>query len=141
MSTVLAFDYGTRSIGVAVGQSITATASPLSALKAKDGIPNWEQIATLLEEWQPQLCVIGLPLNMDGTEQPISVRARKFAQRIHGRFGIEVALQDERLTTASAKEFLFERGGFKNLAKDAIDSASAAIILEDYFHQSAANRE
>lgn len=137
MSTILAFDYGTRSIGVAVGQSVTATASPLNALKANDGIPNWEQISALLTEWQPQLCVVGLPLNMDGTEQPISVRARKFAQRIHGRFGVKVVLQDERLTTASAKEFLFERGGFRNLAKDAIDSASAAIILEDYFHQSA----
>lgn len=136
MSSVLAFDYGTRSIGVAIGQSITSTASPLAALKAEDGIPNWQQIEKLIAEWQPDLCVIGLPLNMDGTEQPITARARKFANRIHGRFGVAIALQDERLTTTSAKEFLFERGGYKSLGKDAIDSASACIILEDYFNQS-----
>lgn len=135
MSSVLAFDFGTRSIGVAVGQSITSTASPLPALKALDGKPDWQQVSKLLNEWQPDLCVIGLPLNMDGTEQPMTARARKFANRLHGRFGIAVALQDERLTTASAKELLFARGGYKNLRKDAIDSASACIILEAFFTQ------
>lgn len=139
MACVLAFDFGTRSIGVAVGQAITGTANPLNALKAQDGIPNWTQIETLLNEWQPTLCVVGLPLNMDGTEQPMTVRARKFANRLHGRFGLRVELQDERLTTASAKEYLFARGGYKGLSKDAIDSASACLILEDYFHQQVAD--
>lgn len=139
MGSVLGFDYGTRSIGVAVGQAVTGTATPLAALKAQDGIPDWQHIEQLINEWQPTLCVVGLPLNMDGTEQPITVRARKFANRLHGRFGVQVIMQDERLTTASAKEFLFERGGYKSLAKDAIDSASACIILEDYLQQQTAS--
>lgn len=135
MSTYLAFDYGTRSIGVAVGQSITATATPLSAIKANDGVPDWELLAALLREWQPTACIVGLPLNMDGTEQEISVRARKFANRLHGRFGVQVALQDERLTTASAKELLFEQGGYRNLSKEKIDSASACLIMQDFLQQ------
>ena len=80
--TVLAFDFGTKSIGVAVGQEITGTASPLAALKARDGIPDWNVIEKLYEEWQPQLVVVGLPLNMDGTEQEVTQRAKKFANRL-----------------------------------------------------------
>lgn len=138
MASVLAFDFGTSNIGVAVGQAVTGTANPLAALKAQDGIPKWAQIEALLKEWQPDLCVVGLPLNMDGTEQPMTQRARKFANRLHGRFGVSVELQDERLTTVSAKEYLFEHGGYKGLSKDAIDSASACLILEDFFHQQSA---
>ena len=138
MASIIAFDYGLRSIGVAVGQTITGTATPLTALKAQDGIPNWQQVEALLTEWQPQLCVVGLPLNMDGTEQPITARARKFANRLHGRFGVQVNLQDERLTTVSAKEYLFAEGGYKRLAKGAVDSASACLILQDYLRQQAA---
>src|SRR5690554_4382759 len=107
MSQVIGFDFGTHSIGVAIGQTLTGTASPLSALKAKDGQPNWELVSKLFAEWQPDIVVVGLPLNMDGTEQPLTDLARKFANRIHGRFGIHVVLQDERLTTAAAKEDLF----------------------------------
>ena len=70
--TLLGFDFGTRSIGVAIGQEITGSAQPLRALKANDGIPSWEEIGKLLGEWQPDLLVVGLPLNMDGTEQPRS---------------------------------------------------------------------
>ncbi|HAW77355.1 MAG TPA: Holliday junction resolvase RuvX, partial [Alteromonas australica] len=81
--TVLAFDFGTKSIGVAVGQEVTGTASPLAALKARDGIPDWQQIAALYEEWQPHLVVVGLPLNMDGSEQEMTQRAKKFANRLH----------------------------------------------------------
>lgn len=130
--TLLGFDYGTKSIGVAVGQEITASARPLLALKANDGIPNWEQIATLIKEWQPALLIIGLPLNMDGTEQDISRRARKFANRLHGRFGIPVELQDERLTTTDARARLFDAGGYKALGKDAVDAVSAQLILESW---------
>ncbi|ART79562.1 Holliday junction resolvase RuvX [Oceanisphaera avium] len=130
--TLLGFDYGTKSIGVAVGQELTATARPLLALKALDGIPNWDDIARLVNEWQPQLLIIGLPLNMDGSEQDISRRARKFANRLHGRFGIQVELQDERLTTTDARARLFEAGGYKALGKDAVDAVSAQLILESW---------
>lgn len=137
MSQVIGFDFGTHSIGVAVGQTVTGTASPLTALKAKDGQPNWDAVAKLLADWQPELLVVGLPLNMDGTEQPLTDLARKFANRLHGRFGIKVALQDERLTTVAAKEDLFGRGGYKQLQKGKVDSAAAQLILEDFLSQSA----
>ncbi|RWU09034.1 Holliday junction resolvase RuvX [Pseudidiomarina gelatinasegens] len=135
MSQVIGFDFGTHSIGVAVGQTVTGTASPLTALKAKDGQPNWDAVAKLLSDWQPELLVVGLPLNMDGTEQPLTDLARKFANRLHGRFGIKVALQDERLTTVAAKEDLFGRGGYKQLQKGKVDSAAAQLILEDFLSQ------
>lgn len=131
--TVLGFDYGTKSIGVAIGQSITSSASPLLSIKAVDGIPNWDDIDKLLKEWQPQLVVVGLPLNMDGTEQEMTQRARKFANRISGRFGVKVTTQDERLTTADAKARLFELGGFKALTKGQVDAVSAVLIIESYF--------
>ncbi len=131
--TFLAFDFGTKSIGVAIGQRITGTARPLTAIKANDGTPDWTQFEKLLKEWQPELVVVGLPLNMDGTNQPLTDRARKFANRLHGRFGVKVELQDERLSTVEARAGLFERGGFRALNKGSIDSASAVIILESYF--------
>ncbi len=128
--TLLGFDFGTRSIGVAIGQEITGSAQPLRALKANDGVPNWDEIQKLLTEWQPDLVIVGLPLNMDGTEQPLTQRARKFANRIHGRFGVVVELQDERLTTTDARARLFERGGYRALEKGMVDGISALLILE-----------
>ena len=133
--TLLAFDFGTKSIGVAIGQCITGTARPLSALKAQDGTPDWKLIEKLLKEWQPESVIVGLPLNMDGTEQPLTARARNFANKVHGRFGVQVPLHDERLSTVEARAGLFERGGFRALDKGSVDSASAVIILESYFEQ------
>lgn len=131
--TVIAFDFGTNSIGCAVGQSITGTAQGLSSFKARDGIPKWEEIGKLLQEWKPDILVVGLPLNMDGTEQPLTQRARKFANRLNGRFNLPVELQDERLTTVEAKAEIFSRGGYKALKKDKVDSISACLILESWF--------
>lgn len=130
--TTIAFDYGVKSIGVAVGQKITGTASPLSALKANDGIPNWQTIADVFAEWQPDNLLVGLPLNMDGSEQEITQRARKFANRLHGRFGLSVYTHDERLSTVDAKARLFELGGFKKLTKEKVDSVSACLIYESW---------
>ncbi|MEC8925056.1 MAG: Holliday junction resolvase RuvX [Pseudomonadota bacterium] len=130
--TVVGFDFGTKSIGVAVGQSITGTASILKALKAQDGIPNWGAVEQLLKEWQPERVVVGLPLNMDGTEQPLTQRAKKFGNRIHGRFNVPVVFQDERLTSTAAREALFERDGYRGLEKGKVDSAAALLIVEDY---------
>ncbi|MBC3945233.1 Holliday junction resolvase RuvX [Erwinia persicina] len=131
--TMLSFDFGTKSIGVAIGQQLTGTARPLTALKANDGVPDWNRIEALLKEWQPDRVVVGLPLNMDGTEQPLTVRARKFANRLHGRFGVQIELHDERLSTVEARAELFERGGFRALSKGSVDSLSAVIILESWF--------
>ena len=131
--TLIAFDHGAKSIGVAVGQEITGSAQPLHAIRATDGQPDWQQVAKVLAEWQPDLLVVGLPLNMDGTEQNTTAAARKFAGRLHGRFGLQVETQDERLTTAAAKEWLFAHGGYQALEKGKIDSVSACLILESWF--------
>ncbi|MDN3379198.1 MULTISPECIES: Holliday junction resolvase RuvX [unclassified Pseudoalteromonas] len=133
--TVMGFDFGTTSIGIAIGQELTGSASSLSAVKAKDGIPNWDFIKKHVDEWQPDLLVVGLPLNMDGTNQEVTFKAKKFANRLHNNFGLPVETQDERLTTADAKARLFEQGGYKSLGKGNVDNMSAVIILESYFEQ------
>ena len=134
IQTVMAFDFGTKSIGVAIGQNITKTGRPLKALKAKDGIPNWDLIGLLLKEWTPDLVVVGLPLDLKGGElESITPRARKFAQRLKGRFNANVVLHDERLSTTEARSTLFEQGGFRALEKGNIDCQSAVIILESWF--------
>ncbi|AJJ02621.1 putative Holliday junction resolvase [Yersinia pseudotuberculosis IP 32953] len=135
--TIIAFDFGTKSIGVAIGQEVTGTARALTAFKAQDGTPDWQQVEKLLKEWQPNLVVVGLPLNMDGTEQPLTARARRFANRLHGRFGVQIALQDERLSTVEARANLFDRGGYRALDKGSVDAASAVIILESWFDEQA----
>ena len=134
--SVLAFDYGTTSIGVATGQEITLSASALCAFKAKDGIPNWQDIEKLLQEWQPDLIVVGLPLDLDGNPlDDITARAKKFANRLHGRFGYQVELHDERLSTVEARSTLFDNGGYKALSKGNVDAQSAVVILESWFER------
>lgn len=133
--SVLAFDYGLKNIGVATGQSITRSASELKPIKARDGVPNWDEIAKLLKEWEPNTLVIGLPLNMDGTETGMAIRARKFSQRLHGRFGLPVSLIDERLSTREAKEIAARRGHKGNYREAPIDSIAASVLLEDWWRQ------
>ena len=117
-STLLGFDFGTKSIGVATGQMITATAQPLAAIKANDGIPNWQTVATVIKDWAPDLVVIGLPLNMDGTEQPITQRAKKFGNRLNGRFGVKIAFQDERLTRQALRNLFLNVVDLRRLKKE-----------------------
>ena len=133
MSQTLAFDFGLARIGVAIGQSITQTASPLDTLRAKDGVPNWQLVEQLIKQWQPQKVIVGEPFNMDGSDQLITKRARKFANQLHGRYGVQVEMVDERLSSASAREELFEYGGYKKLQKSQIDSVAAVLILESWF--------
>ena len=132
--TIMAFDYGTKSIGSAIGQDITGTASPLKAFKANDGIPNWDDIEKQIKAWQPNLIVVGLPTDLHGKDlDSITPRAKKFANRLFGRFGIQVQLHDERLSTTTARETLFELGGYKALSKGNVDCQSAVVILESWF--------
>ena len=139
---VMAFDFGERQIGVAVGQHLTATASPLKILKARDGIPDWKVVMALIEEWQPGVLVVGLPYNMDGSESAIAARARKFANRLHGRTGLRVELHDERLSSFEARQI----GAEDNLqfhgraSRDTtVDAVAAALILESWFRECDAN--
>ena len=131
---VLGFDYGTRQIGVAVGQNLTGNARPLKELRARDGIPDWNQIQALLKEWEPDALVVGLPLNMDGTASEMSGRAEKFGRRLHGRFQIPVHYVDERLSTFEAKQTLRESGhaGPTSYRDNPVDSIAAALLLETW---------
>ena len=132
---VIAFDYGEKRIGVAVGQSITGTANPLKALSAKNGQPNWNEVELVLKEWRPDFLLVGLPLNMDASEQLLTKRATKFANRLNGRFSIKVKMMDERLSSVEAREQLFSNDGYKGLQKNSIDSQAACLILESWFRE------
>lgn len=132
VNTILGFDFGTKSIGVAIAQAVTGTAAPLEALKANDGIPNWQEIEAIFHEWQPDSIVVGLPLNMDGSFQQVTYGAKKFANRLSNRFKMKVYTHDERLTSAEAREKLFELGGFKKLKKEKVDSVAACLIVESW---------
>lgn len=132
---LLGFDFGTKSIGVAVGQSITQSASVLAAISAKNGLPIWPQLDPRLQEWQPEALVVGLPLAADNTELPVTAAAKNFARLLKERYQLPVYGIDEHLTTRSAKEELFAGGGYKALKKTNIDSLSAKIILETWFNR------
>ena len=128
----LSFDFGTQRIGVAFGQSISGTAKPVCVLKAKDGIPDWDQIAALINDWHPDALVIGLPYNLDGSESELLKRAIKFANRLHGRFHKPCYGMDERLSSKAAIEQVIEETGSKT-KKCGIDDIAAQIILENWF--------
>jgi len=131
---VLGFDFGTSRMGIAYGQSITGTATPLPPLAARDGIPDWDKLSAVINEWQPQAIVVGIPLNMDGTISDMARRARKFANRLHERYKCPVFLMDERLSTAEAKDIHFAAGGGSNFRKESVDGIAAQLILESWFN-------
>lgn len=130
--TIIGFDYGLKNIGVAQGNTLTASAQELPPIKAKDGIPNWDTVAALLAEWKPDAVVVGLPLNMDGSASELSARAKKFANRLNGRFGITIEMMDERLSSFEAKGEAAERGHKGDYGKQPIDSIAARLILESW---------
>ena len=132
--TVMSFDYGTEKIGIAIGQSISSTAEPLTIIKAKDGIPNWSQITDLIESWRPNYLVVGLPYNLDGSDSKLLQRALKFAKRLNGRFNIPTFGIDERLSSETAKE-KYKIGSLKNTIRKEIDDVAAQIILETWFSE------
>jgi putative Holliday junction resolvase len=131
MGAVLGFDYGTRKIGVAVGQTVTGTATPLVTLPTRDEKPDWAAIGRLVADWQPEALVVGLPLEMNDAEAPVAARARRFARQLEGRYRLPVHLADERLTTREAKRQL-DRDGIRNTAP--VDAVAARLILETWLN-------
>lgn len=129
---VLGFDFGMKRIGVAVGQTISQSASPLKTLSARDGVPNWDELDRLMNEWQPEALIVGLPLNMDGSKQPITFAAAKFAKKLRNRYELPVFEEDERLSTVEAKAMIFEDSGYQGLQKSNIDSMAAVVIIEQW---------
>ena len=132
--TALAFDFGMKRIGVAIGQTLTHSANPLTTLEAKAGIPDWQLIKNLITKWTPTTLIIGIPYNMDGTEQPITQAARRFANRLKGRFGLPIALVDERLSTREAYWTHTQRPS-PHAKQNNIDSYAAVVILENWLDQ------
>lgn len=130
----LGFDFGLRCIGTAVGQIITKTANALDVIPAKDGIPDWKQIEILIDAWQIDAFVVGLPLNMDGSEQPFTAATKRFARKLQGRFNLPVFMMDERLTTHAAKQAIKDNKQEKRKSKRA-DSLAAKIILESWLRE------
>jgi putative Holliday junction resolvase len=129
--TLLAFDFGTKKIGIAIGNTLTSQARPLEIIRSEVRDVRFARIAELLAEWQPQRVVVGLPLTTDGGEQEASSRARRFANQLNGRFNVPVELVDERGSSMEAQALLG--------TNEADDAMAAAVILQRYLDALAAS--
>jgi len=135
IQTLMAFDFGTKRMGLATGQRLTGSANGLCCISAKDGKPDWDALDKLVEEWQPDAFVVGLPLNMDGSDSDMSRRANKFSNRLHNRYRRPSFTIDERLSTFEAKQAAKASGHKGHYKSDPVDEAAAAIILQSWLEQ------
>ena len=124
---IVAFDFGTKKIGVAVGQTATYTSSPLQIIINKDNKVNWSEISILLNEWNPELIIVGKPLNMDGTDSEILKQVEKFYEKLKNTFDVNLEYIDERLTTFEAKQIL------EDTDIDQVDANAAKILIDNWF--------
>jgi len=131
--TVLAFDFGERRIGVAVGEHLIKSANPLITIDSESNEVRFARISELVHEWQPALLVVGLPLNLDGAETEMTQLCKKFARRLNGRFNLPIALIDERYSSAEASQLLNETGIKGRAQKTMLDQVAAQTILRSYF--------
>jgi putative Holliday junction resolvase len=136
--TLLAFDFGTRRIGIAVGNTVTATARPLTTIDDEKNDTRFAAIAALIKERQPAALVVGLPCNDDGTPHELTALCRRFANRLKGRFNLPTLLVDERYTSAAASTALGEEGIHGRKQKSLIDQYAAQQILQAYFDEPSA---
>jgi putative Holliday junction resolvase len=125
VETLLGFDFGLKRIGVAVGNTLLKQAQPLTVIAAATNDAKFAAIAALMQEWQPTRCIVGLPRHPDGAEHEMTVRCRRFANQLQGRFGVATVLVDERYSSV----VIDQRRG------ESIDAQAAAIILQQYFHE------
>ena len=131
--TVLAFDFGEKRIGVAVGERLLAQAHPLTTIRGEANAERFAAIAALIDEWQPVCLVVGLPVALDGAAHAMTARCTRFANQLRGRFGLPVDYAEERLTSVEAEQRLREGGPSIKSAREQIDSVAAQIILQCYF--------
>lgn len=124
ITTLLCFDFGKKRIGVAVGQSITGTATPLETINNRHNRPDWKRIRQLLDAWRPDALIVGIPFNMDGSNQEITEAAKKFSRQLEDRFHLPVFGMDERLTTFEARQ--------RSQDAAALDAVAAQVILETW---------
>lgn len=136
--TFLGFDFGKRHTGVAVGSRHTGAARPLALLSARAGEPDWSAIGRLIAQWQPRALVVGLPLNMDGTPNPMTAAARAFGGALKARYNLPVFMVDERLSSRAATDMLLDQGVPLKHHKHEIDKRAAQTILQTFLNE---NRE
>jgi len=130
----LGFDFGYKRIGVAVGQRLTCSATPLVTLQAKLGVPDWAAVQKLINQWCPQALIVGVPTCIDGTELYTTAAAKRFAKQLRKHSALPVHLVDERLSTVEARGQLFEQGGYRKIKQTEIDCIAACVILEQWLH-------
>lgn len=133
--TIIAIDFGLHNIGVAVGNTLSLTSRPLTIVQARDGVPDWDALSSIFDEWRPDRILVGNPLNMDDSESDMGRQAARFARRIEGRFGLTVTLVDERLSSREAKANALTAGHRGDFASIPVDDEAAAIILATWLHQ------
>jgi putative holliday junction resolvase len=125
VETLLAFDFGLKRIGVAIGNTLIRQAQPLTVINAATNDVKFAELGKLISHWEARRCVVGLPSHPDGAEHEMTVRCRRFANQLHGRFGVDTVLVDERYSSAVIRQ----RQG------EIIDAEAAAIILQQYFDE------
>ncbi len=137
--TILAFDFGTRRIGVAVGEAVTGLAHPLATIAVQRKDERFAAIGRLIDEWRPAMVLIGLPTHADGTEHELTASAQRFARQLEGRFGVAVTLADERFTTHAATDALAAAGVKARKHRDVRDQVAAQLILQAYLDEHGAS--
>jgi putative Holliday junction resolvase len=135
--TVLAFDYGERFLGVAVGESGVRVAHPLATIDTRVAAARFQAIAALVDEWRPVELVVGLPLGLEGDRHDLTRRAERFARQLEGRFRLPVTLVDERLSSAEAEDRLRAAGRGGRRGKRLVHPVAAQVILQDFFDRHA----
>jgi putative Holliday junction resolvase len=134
-ATYLAFDYGEKYIGVAAGSSHSRLAEPVTTLRGSAKNPDWVRISRLIGEWRPDALVVGLPLNMDGSDNPMTRAARSFGQRLKERYNLPIHMVDERLSTLVARDILNEAGVPMRRHKSRLDQVAAQTILQAFLNE------
>jgi len=134
---VLGFDFGEKRIGVAAGQTVTCSASPVTTLNSKNTKPDWDAIEKLIAEWRPDALIVGLPFYLDGSKSEMTERAEKFSRQLEGRFHLPIYTHNEALSSFEAEQFLHNKaaGKKKQHNKPDIDKLAAAIIVQSWLEQ------
>lgn len=138
LSTVIAFDFGLKRTGVAVGNTLTGSATPECTLISKDERPDWDAITKLFDEWQPTQLVVGMPTELDGSESPLRKRIERFCNQLNGRYNLPVDHENEQFTSIEAAQRLKQlrqSGRKQKISKEEVDKIAAAIILENWMQK------
>lgn len=138
MATVIAFDFGLKRTGIAVGNTLTGSASPESTLLSQNEQPDWQAITRLFNEWKPEQLVVGMPTELDGSESPLTQRINRFCNQLNGRYNLPVDQENEQFTSIEAAarlKQLRQTGRKKKVSKEEVDKIAASIILENWMQK------